>query len=101
MKPVDQSAHDREMAAHDDVKRVPEIPRNHCPSSAKYADQRASRFIIASTRLYAPFQPAVQVVTEHPRYRCHRLRNEPSRLSDCARTAWLLDWLFPNTSYGI
>lgn len=37
MKPVDQSAHDREMAAHDDVKRVPEIPRNHCPSSAKYA----------------------------------------------------------------
>ena len=37
MKPVDQSAHDREMAAHDDVKRVPEIPRNHCPSSAKCA----------------------------------------------------------------
>ncbi len=37
MNLVDQPAHDREMAAHDAVKCVPEIARNHCPNSAKYA----------------------------------------------------------------
>ena len=37
MKPVDQPAHNREMAARDAVKRVPEIARNHCPASVKYA----------------------------------------------------------------
>lgn len=37
MNLVDQPAHDREMAAHDAVKRVPEIARNQRPSSAKYA----------------------------------------------------------------
>ena len=37
MNLVDQPAHNREMAAHDAVKRVPEIARNHCPASAKYA----------------------------------------------------------------
>lgn len=37
MKLVDQPAHDREMAARDAVKCVPEIARNHCPTSAKYA----------------------------------------------------------------
>ena len=37
MTPVDQPAHDREMAARDAVKRVPKIARNHRPTSAKYA----------------------------------------------------------------
>ena len=37
MNLVDQPAHDREMAAHDAVKCVPEIARNHCSASAKYA----------------------------------------------------------------
>jgi hypothetical protein len=32
---VDQPAHNREMAAHDAVKRVPMIARNHRPTSAK------------------------------------------------------------------
>ena len=40
MNLVDQPAHNREMAAHDAVKRVPEIARNHCPASAKYACTR-------------------------------------------------------------
>lgn len=41
MNLVDQPAHVREMAAHDAVKRVPEIARNHCPNSAKYARFRS------------------------------------------------------------
>ena len=49
MSPVDQPAHDREMAARDAVKCVPEIARNHCPTSAKYAGN------ITATTLSAPF----------------------------------------------
>ena len=34
---LEQLVHDREMVARDAVKRVPEIVRNHCPTSAKCA----------------------------------------------------------------
>ena len=33
------------MAARDDVKRVPEITRNHCPNSAKCANKPETAFV--------------------------------------------------------
>ena len=71
MNLVDQPAHNREMAAHDAVKHVPEIARNHCPASAKYAlleliSGSSFFFSPACLQCTSPLRRAAQLFNQNP-----------------------------------